>query len=157
MDNKLIVSNNNSPQEMFLKSLKLSLISILLGIVVTFAGKASINNLNYFSKDYEVILAKSVYVFGILMIVLSFFYPFAIKAIAKKQTINVYEDHIEGKAFNIVANTQTLVDFYETYDKISSVSTIENNVIINLLSGNSIKCIAFNSNQIAGAIRERIQ
>lgn len=153
---KILVSGDNDPKKAFLKALKFTIFAIVLGIIVTFVGNILLEDITYFSKDYEELLAIVVFVMGILLIVLGLAFPFAAKVTAGKCRIAVYEDRIEGRAFRIVANTQTLTDFYERYDKIDSVSTAKNNVSINLRSGNSIRCTAFNAEQVAKAIRERI-
>lgn len=153
---RLVVSSDNSPQKAFLRALKFSIFAIVLGIAVTFVGYILLEDLTYFSKDSEEWMAIGVFAVGIILVVLGIVFPVAARITAGKCKIDVFEDHIEGKAFKVVANTQTLMDFYETYDKISSVSTAKNIVSINLLSGNSIRCTAFNAEQVSKAIRGRI-
>ncbi|MGM9618630.1 MAG: hypothetical protein ACI3W8_02155 [Oscillospiraceae bacterium] len=148
MEKGLVVSNDNNPRKAFLRALKWSVLCIVFGVAAVAIGSELIDEINYFSKDYEDIVAYLVFGFGVMAILTGVIYPFSAKKIAEKSVINVYEDHIEGK--------MAFTNFYETYDKIRSVTVIKNLVSVNLVYGNAINCTAYNAEQVAKAIRERI-
>lgn len=152
----LVVSTDSNPGKAFANGIRLSIFCIVMGIIAIWAGQKLIDSLTYFSRDYEKIMAEAVYVLGYIMIMLAVIYPFCMKYIAKKNTMYVYTDCIEGVCFRIVASTQTLVNFQETYNNISSVSTVKNKIMVNLKDGCTLRCNANNAENVAAAIRERI-
>ena len=152
----LVISADSDPGKAFANGIKLSIFCIIMGIIAIWAGRELTDSLTYFSRDYEKIMAEAVYVLGYIMIMIAVIYPFCMKYIAKKNIMYVYTDHIEGACFRIVANTQTLENFQETYDNISSVSTIKNKIMVNLKDGCTLRCNANNAKDVAAAIRERI-
>lgn len=156
LQSKLLVSGDTNPGKALRQWLIFSVIAILVGIVITVGGNTAVGELTYFSRDLEVILAHGMLIWGLVLIVLGIVLPFLSVTVARKSRLNVYEDYIEGYAFHVVANKRQLMGFHETYDKISSVSTVKNSVSINLTSGNSIRCNVFNAEQVANAIRAHI-
>lgn len=153
---KPVMSTDNNPGKAFRGGMKVSVYCIIVGVITCIAGQWSIDSLNYFSKDYEEILAIGIYVLGIILILGAVVYPFGMTYVAKKCRMHIYEDCITGECFRIVANSQTLVNFQESYDKISSVSTIKNNIMVNLKDGSTLRCNAYNAEDVAAAIRARI-
>ena len=153
---KQIIKTDNNPEKAFKGSLKIALIGISLGILCIFVGNTLEENLTYYSKDYEELMAMGIYSLGVLMVLLGIGMPFFSRSNAGKSVLAVYDDHIEGSGFQIAGNVQTFVNFYEKYDKIQSVSTAGNIISINLSDGKSLNCTAYNAEEVASAIRARI-
>lgn len=151
-----IIRTDNNPQKTFFSSLKLSLIMVVLGIFSIAIGQKFQENLTYFSEDYEELFASGMVFVGMLLLLMAVVLPFFNRKIAQKTVLVVYSNYIEGSAFQINGNTQTFVNFHETYDKINSVSTNKNNISVNLSDGKTIRCSAYNAEAVASAIRARI-
>ena len=153
---KQIIQTDNNPEKAFWGSMKLALIAILLGIPCIYVGYELEQSLTYFSESYEEILAIGVFAVGVVMVLLGIGTPFFSRSKAKNDILTVYDDHIEGSCSKVEGQLQTFVNFYEKYDKIQSVSTAGNIISVNLSDGKSLNCTAFNAEEVASAIRERI-
>ncbi len=146
------------------KSLKtiriVSIVAVICGLFFVLAGFAMIEEQTPYSHDEDMIIPLLGFSMGVLSLLIGLFAtPFAkanMRKIAQNQELNVYEDHIAGRATRISGSAQMPTDFYETYDKISSISTTETQIIINLKGGNSIRCIALNAQDLAEYIRGKI-
>lgn len=169
--NKLLITTdhdaNHAQKSKSSKSyLLIGIIWLVVGIFLAWVGDSDVEELNYFSKDMEVILAYGELGFGFAAIAIGIIFPFLPKIITKinvksGQEIRVYEDHIEGKAIRRAGNVQQLLDIYETLDRIGSVSVgvgvAKGTVIFQMKDGSQIHCVAFNADDVAAVIRERLR
>ncbi len=144
-----IIRTDNNPQKFFRKFLVLGVLSVLAGIFFMVIGMEMQEQLHYFSKDSEVFAAMFVTGWGGVSFWLGIVIPIFMRILASKTVLTVYDDHIEG-------SSPFTGNCYETYDKISSVSTGTNRVSLNLSNGKSIGYIAYNAEAVASAIRARI-
>ncbi len=76
--------------------------------------------------------------------------------VAVGEELMVYEDHIEGKGLRLSGGAQLKSEFYVAYDRISGVSTTDIGVSIHLKNGDMLRCVATNANEVAQAIRTRL-
>lgn len=166
-DPRPILSNDHNPEKTlkamgkFIRTMTIvSVILVIWGFLFSFLGFSLYGQLGPFAKDSEKFMSIAMISLGIIAILAGIIFPIAVKSIvkssAKNQEIRIYSDHVEGRAIRISGSTQTLLEFYETFDKIDSVSTTETNVSINLKDGNAIRCIASNAQEIASFLRSRI-
>jgi hypothetical protein len=153
---KMIISTDNDLKKSSANARKYSLFLIVLSVILIALGGTWMTNLSRYADDSEKFLSTGLAVAGGLGILVAIIYPAAQKSLISKQILYVYDDHIEGKACYRTANSQSLLQVYETYDKISSVSTQKNAVLLNLKDGRVLQCPAYNAEEIASAIRVRI-
>ena len=153
---KQIIQTDNNPEKVFKGSLKIALIGISLGILCIFVGNTLEESLTYYSESYEELMAMGTYSLGVVLVLLGIGMPFFSRINAGKSVLTVYEDRIEGSGFQVDGNVQTFVNFHEKYNNIRSVSINGNTISVNLSDGKSLNCTAFNAEEVASAIRDRI-
>lgn len=144
-----------------LKTIRIfSILSVICGILFILACYPMIEEQAPYSRDQDMIIPILGFALGVLGLLTGLLAtPFAksnMRKIAQNQELSVYGDHIAGRATRISGSTQMPMNFYETYDKISSVSTTQTQIMINLKDGSSIRCIALNAQDVAECIRGEI-
>lgn len=162
-----LISANTEPQKFIQSMSKIrkntrmaSIVAIICGLVFIIIGFSMTEDLTPYSSDMDKLAAFFGFGLGVLSLLFGLVAPSFLKKvllrIAQNQQMYVYEDHIEGRATRISGSTQTQMDFYETYDKINSVSTTETHISINLKDGNAVRCIALNAQELATIIRTKL-
>lgn len=165
--NALLISADTDPQK-FIQSMRkirkplriASIIGIIGGTIFAIVGFSMIEELTPYSRDIDVLSAFLAFALGVLSVLSGLFAPSLLKKTlartAQRQKMDVYEDHIEGHATQISGTTQIQINFYETYDKISSVSTTETHISVNMKDGGIVRCVALNAQDIAETIRAKL-
>ena len=143
------------------KSLKIaSIVAILCGLFFTIGSFSMLEDLTPYSSDTDELIAILGFALGVLGLLSGLLGPSFLKRTllrtAQNQQMHVYEDHIEGRATRISGSAQNQVEFYETYDKISSVSTTETYISVNLKDGSAVRCVAINAQDLAAIIRTKL-
>jgi hypothetical protein len=155
MSGAAIISSKKDVSKVFFNYLILGGISVILGIIFIWLGVYFIDQVSYFSSDFERYMPFLIMGMGGMGILAGVPLPFLKVYLEKSYYLNVFHDHIEGRgtSFAQAGNVGQVINFYEPTANISSVSTAGNAVVINLKDGRKIKCSADNADEIAHVMR----
>lgn len=154
---KKLIEADHNPSKAVRSIRGFTIAAMIMGIFFVIIGGALVNVISPYEKGIEKYIPYALISVGIVLILMGIVMP----VIAKKSTANVrlevYADHIEGRGSRTAGGvTQTLMEFYEKIEKISSVSTTKDTVTMNLKDGAAITVRAFNAEEVAKVIRTLI-
>lgn len=153
----LIVQSDTNPTKAMASWLPFSVIAILIGVLVSNVGFSSLWDVPSYAPDSEEVLPIVIIVFGTFSWISGIVYPFIARSIAKKHSLRVFDDHIEGTGIVIAGGIQSIVGFYEKTAMISGIALAGQKLVaIYLTNGNSIRCLAYNAQEIVTATRQLI-
>ncbi len=158
---KLVTTTDNDPQRAFSSKVGIAFGVTLLGIIAIVYGWHDFNEVSksWFAETSDYIFSLVCIVGGLIDVIIGLCLPFSARTQASVQKLYIYEDHIDGKVFQRVVGARDLpnVSVHETYDKIGSVSTGKDMILVNLKDGRTLRCLAYNADTVASAIRSRIK
>lgn len=153
----LIIQSDTNPTKAMTGWLPFSFAAILIGILVSNVGFSALWDVPSYAHGSEDILPMVIIVFGTFSWISGIAYPFIARSIAKKHSLRVFDDHIEGTGMVIAGGTQSIAGFHEKTAMISSAALAGKKLVaIYLTNGNCIRCLAYNAQEIVTATRQLI-
>lgn len=163
----LILSSTLDTKKVFKKAfnfcLKLTFFFIAGGIFLLWIGNYLFEPTSYYRRydESDMYMLYFFMLMGGISILLGFVvlvFPFLIKSKTKKYHISIYNDRIIGKGLIHSQDglSGQMMDFQEKSEDISSVSTANRSIVVNMKDGRRIDCLADNYEDIAEIIRTHL-
>ena len=161
---KLVLEGDTSTAKAFARFLPFTIFAgavgmffIIMGIMATQSDMRSAYILGTYisGDDMSAISTIALFLIGIFFAGLGAAAPFLSIYEVKKCFIKVYEDRVSGVHIDGVGQQSQYLPFEFTYDKIESVSADKTKLYIQI-TGRTIKCRAFNADEVASAISVRL-